>query len=574
MHSFRASPHVVSAAMTPEPDWRFSAFEWNRLAETGVLVPYDPEVPDVPFAFPKRLADAPPIETRESVCVIGGGLAGLAATYELLARSFEVTLLEKTDRLGGRVLTVRDGGLYGELGAMRVPDEHGCVKHYAELFFEADERVRFTYSDVNTWWHLKGHCNQRKNVTEEELGRWFGLKGVTVQPGHLLKDLLQPAATAIIRWDVFANTLTDETLVDLDRQSLASYVKQSLVKLGRWDPDRAWEYAGHGTGAWWMGASSLLHFLREFALLDATANHWTIHGGLGRLADAFEQAITNRDTHVIAKESRVTRMNTEGPDVEVTWEHKGEVESSRFDFVICAIPVAQILDIEFVPGLPHPKEVALRNLSHLSTAKSVLFCERSPWRTEDIRGGWSQTDLALHQIFYPSVREAGPPAPARRLPARLDFDPADPVAARSFRAWTTGPQTPDEPSVLTASYTWAARADALNAMDPDERFETVFADVQRVHSDLRREHIFRYEHSDWTGYGVQSTADGGSVAWFGPEEHTKYQSALCAPLMNRAEQPRVFFAGEHVGIAHGWIQSAIQSSLAATVSIIEMVRRR
>src|SRR5712692_2703333 len=54
------------------------------------------------------------------VIVIGGGLAGLSAAYEL--RRFDTLLLEKNDRLGGRVLTRRFGSIHYDLGALFVYD--------------------------------------------------------------------------------------------------------------------------------------------------------------------------------------------------------------------------------------------------------------------------------------------------------------------------------------------------------------------------------------------------------------------------------------------------------------------
>src|SRR5207245_807126 len=44
-----------------------------------------------------------------SVLVAGAGLAGLAAARDLLTRGAEVTVVDARDRVGGRVLTVREG---------------------------------------------------------------------------------------------------------------------------------------------------------------------------------------------------------------------------------------------------------------------------------------------------------------------------------------------------------------------------------------------------------------------------------------------------------------------------------
>src|SRR5882762_2256489 len=58
--------------------------------------------------------------TSRAVLVLGAGLAGLAAAYELMKGGYAVTVLEARTRPGGRVLTYRDpfaDGLYAEMGA-------------------------------------------------------------------------------------------------------------------------------------------------------------------------------------------------------------------------------------------------------------------------------------------------------------------------------------------------------------------------------------------------------------------------------------------------------------------------
>ncbi len=51
------------------------------------------------------------------VVVIGGGIAGLAAAHRLVATGLRVTLLEATDRLGGKLMTGEIAGVQVDLGA-------------------------------------------------------------------------------------------------------------------------------------------------------------------------------------------------------------------------------------------------------------------------------------------------------------------------------------------------------------------------------------------------------------------------------------------------------------------------
>lgn len=68
--------------------------------------------------------------------VVGAGLAGLAAAYELTQAGHEVTVIEARSRAGGRVQTLREpfaDGLYVEAGAATVHDTHDWTIHYARL---------------------------------------------------------------------------------------------------------------------------------------------------------------------------------------------------------------------------------------------------------------------------------------------------------------------------------------------------------------------------------------------------------------------------------------------------------
>jgi monoamine oxidase len=85
-------------------------------------------------------AHALPLNARAAeprkVIVLGAGLAGLAAGYELQRAGHEVTVLEAQERPGGRVLTLRtfDEGLYGDAGAARIPDDHEWTLRYVKEF--------------------------------------------------------------------------------------------------------------------------------------------------------------------------------------------------------------------------------------------------------------------------------------------------------------------------------------------------------------------------------------------------------------------------------------------------------
>src|SRR5678815_3193695 len=93
----------------------------------------------LPGWMPTRLLTEP-LQRRgvtKKVVVIGAGLAGLSAGYELTQAGHDVTILEARNRPGGRVLTLREpfaDGLYAEAGAMNVFDNHSWTLKYIKLF--------------------------------------------------------------------------------------------------------------------------------------------------------------------------------------------------------------------------------------------------------------------------------------------------------------------------------------------------------------------------------------------------------------------------------------------------------
>jgi monoamine oxidase len=73
----------------------------------------------------------------KKVLVLGAGMAGLVAAYELTQLGHDVTVLEARTRPGGRVHTLREpfsDGLYAEEGAARIPDEHDLTLKYVKTF--------------------------------------------------------------------------------------------------------------------------------------------------------------------------------------------------------------------------------------------------------------------------------------------------------------------------------------------------------------------------------------------------------------------------------------------------------
>lgn len=85
-------------------------------------------------ALPDQLQPRGPVK---KVIVIGAGLAGLSAGFELTQAGHDVTILEAQMRAGGRACSIRQpfsDGLYAEAGATGIAETNDLTLKYARLF--------------------------------------------------------------------------------------------------------------------------------------------------------------------------------------------------------------------------------------------------------------------------------------------------------------------------------------------------------------------------------------------------------------------------------------------------------
>jgi len=127
----------------------------------------------------------------KKVLILGAGMAGLVAGYELSKLGHDVTLLEARPRPGGRVFTLREpfaDGLYAEAGAARIRDNHSLTLKYVNMFNLPLEpfypsnlkAVRFDLGGRQEV-PIDGYTDAMTNNYGEELGgnptRWQKIKG-------------------------------------------------------------------------------------------------------------------------------------------------------------------------------------------------------------------------------------------------------------------------------------------------------------------------------------------------------------------------------------------------------------
>ena len=110
----------------------------------------------------------PDAVSPKRVIVVGAGMAGLTAAYELQRAGHQPVVLEARARVGGRVLTVREPfshGLYGEAGAMRLPSTHTLTRAYIDQF--GLQTAEFTQASSNAFFYIGGRRHLRSDVARD-----------------------------------------------------------------------------------------------------------------------------------------------------------------------------------------------------------------------------------------------------------------------------------------------------------------------------------------------------------------------------------------------------------------------
>ena len=107
----------------------------SALIAAGItFISCDDKNPESEIESPGQLLGNKPYKR---IIIIGAGLSGLVAGYELIRAGHDVTILEARNRIGGRVFTIRSpfsDGHFAEGGAARIPPDHDLTLGYAEYF--------------------------------------------------------------------------------------------------------------------------------------------------------------------------------------------------------------------------------------------------------------------------------------------------------------------------------------------------------------------------------------------------------------------------------------------------------
>jgi monoamine oxidase len=446
---------------------------------------------------------------RKRVVVLGAGIAGLVAAFELKQRGHEVVVLEAQNRVGGRVFTCRDfaPGLYAEFGAMRIPRSHELTLLYCRQF--GLPMRPFVMGNPKGLVHV---CGERMTMAEAQRS-----------PERLPFDLA-PHERGRTADDLWADAIADlkeliarngpsaweEIRAQFDQFSLHEFLKHRNFS------DGAIEYYSVMNFMETDLNNAVMEVLRE-ELEGAYVDMQTIEGGMDALPNAFFRALQTE----VRFGAEVRAIEQTDCGVRVHYKTEAGRFTAAGDYCVCALPFPCLRTIELEPAFSHAKSRAVRQLNYHASTKVLFQVRHRFWEVEDgIDGGSTVTDLPVRRLNYP--------------PSSIETDRG----------------------VLLASYTWGQDALQWGAMDPETRLEEALDDVSRIHPRIRDEFEVGTSHA-W--YGDRWAR--GAFALFAPHQQTELQAAIVAP------EGRIHFAGEHCSLYHAWIQGALESGIRAAQEI-------
>ncbi|MDZ8183873.1 MAG: NAD(P)/FAD-dependent oxidoreductase [Nostoc sp. ChiSLP02] len=301
------------------------------------------------------------------VIVVGAGLAGLTAAYELTRAGFDVQVFEARERVGGRVQTVLFGEQqYGELGAEFVDDNHTALLSYAAQFNLTLEPA-FKFPD-DLCYYIDGNFSTQKTLTTQQQA---ALGDAYEQLDQLLEQLADPPQT-LAQW--------------LSAHSIAPFackvVRQQSYGLYAADPEAI------GVGFFAYSGTSSDRNLR-------------IRGGSSQLATAFARCLGDR----IHTNTPVVRIQQQEETIAVSLKTlDGQVEVFS-DWIVVTIPWSVLRHLSVEVPLTQVQRKAIANLPYGVSIKTLLQYSNRFWQQPSFR--LLVTDRPYQTVWESTLTQPG-----------------------------------------------------------------------------------------------------------------------------------------------------------------------
>jgi monoamine oxidase len=482
---------------------------------------------DSPYRGPIDLQGAP---RGASVLVLGAGMAGMAAAYELRNAGYKVQVLEYNARAGGRNWSLRGGDRYTELGGAtqecrfegdlyinpgpwRIPYHHrGMLDYCKKLGVPLEAFVQVNY---NAYLHSSrafgGKPQRYREIKADYQGHVAELLAKATRQDALdasvSKEDQEKLLESLRSWGAldksFAYVASDSVS---DRRGFKKAPGGGLS--ARPVPSEPVSLSDILTSNLWQGIPNGDAFDMQTALFQPV-------GGMGRIGEAFGRELGP----LIRYNAKVIDIHQDPHGVTATYEdgaRPGTRLRATADWCVCTIPLSILAQIPMNVGAA--MAAAISAVPYASAVKVGLQFKRRFWEEDEhIYGGVTYTDLPITNIGYPST---------------------------GYHSGGKG--------VLLGAYIWGPDAMEFTAMAPQERVQKAVEYGSQIHP--------QYSHEFDNGIAVawhRAPFTMGCFGMWSRDARAKHYDDLCQI------DERIVLAGEHASFIGGWQEGAVTSALDA-----------
>jgi monoamine oxidase len=487
------------------------------------------------------------------VVILGGGIAGLVAAYELRSLGYECTLLEARERPGGRNWTVRGGdkvtfldgtaqsctweqGHYQNFGPARLPSIHKTILGYCrKLGVELQVEVNMSRSAYLQNDNANGGKPAvMRQVVNDTRGHVSELLAKSIHQGALDQDLSQ---------------------VDRDRMLAFLRTYGSLDEAGKYNGcDRAGyaKTAGAGDDTGVLSQPIDMHTLLDETFwqgmlfdesFDMQATMFQPVGGMDRIPYAFAKSLGD----IVKYEAPVTEIRRTSKGVTVTYKQKGIAKTVEADYCICTMPLT------LLRATPNDFSASYKKVIDectYSSAYKIAWESRRFWEQDyNIYGGLEFVTVGCSPIWFPS--------------------------AGMF----------SERGVLVSGYTDESNS-PFGKLTMEEKFAESRKSIERLHPGHSKE----LEKPMYVSWGKIDYNQGSWIRSYGPGQQRSPGVGL-TPQTGQAQSPGsartltnpgyetliepdgpIIFAGDHVSHIVAWQEGAALSALRAVQQVADRVK--
>lgn len=340
------------------------------------------------------------------VVILGAGLSGLVAAYELGKAGYDCTILEAAHRVGGRSLTIRHGDMIDELGnrqTCRFDDDPELYFNAGPARIPAHHRLILNYCrelDIP----LEVFINHNSNAWVQDDAAFGG------QPVRI-REFITDARGFIS--ELLAKSLSEKQLEQQFSKDDAEKFIAFVRSYGDLDVDMLYKGSSRANYA----SGGIMDYGVKKKVLDFSeilkssfwrfGMHWgeqeTQAAPLMQMKGGNDGIIRNlgaklRDRIITSAQASSIRLRDNG--VNVLYTHQGKTKSIDAQFCLNSIPAHILAGIE--NNFPKEYVDALGRQHRGTLFKMGLQSRERFWEREEIYGGISWTGQEIQQIWYPS----------------------------------------------------------------------------------------------------------------------------------------------------------------------------